>query len=245
MRNADDLTFRYEVVSGERLPSGTPLGSAKISLMMNVAYFDQIRENVALAVKEFLYNVIIPQFKKENSGEHILRLAGVDLDKLNNLIIEQRANDELFLYLAGEKELPTPEYLEIIRSAIGEKVRQHKERLLKIPSELYKNLKYKLDIVITGQYRDTAVESQTLLALIQAFTTDPMMAQAIDRKKLVNAWLESGGINPTDFEPERLMPSMAEMMANMPNKGAGGGVSKPLPMPSMSSNMPSVVGQTL
>jgi hypothetical protein len=102
-----------------------------------------------------------------------------------------------------------------------------------------------LDIVITGQYRDTAVESQALLALIQASTTDPMMAQVIDRKKLVNAWLESGGINPIDFEPEKPMPSMAEMMMGIPVKGAGGGVSKPLPMPSMMSSMPAMAEQTL
>jgi hypothetical protein len=245
MRNADDLTFRYEVVSGERLPAGTPLGSAKISLMMNAAYFDQIRENVALAVKEFLYNVVIPQFKKENGGEHILRLTGIDLDKINNLIIDQAATDELFSYMARENKLPSREYLETVKSAIGERVKQHKERLLRIPGDFYKNLKYKLDIVITGQYRDTAVESQALLALIQASTTDPMMAQVIDRKKLVNAWLESGGINPIDFEPEKPMPSMAEMMMGIPVKGAGGGVSKPLPMPSMMSSMPATAEQTL
>jgi hypothetical protein len=170
-------------------------------------------------------------------------LAGEDLDKLNSLIIDQKVNNELFSYMDREKSLPTKEYMDLVRSAEGEKVRQQKEKLVKIPEEFYKDLRYKLDIVITGQYRDTAIESQTLLALIQASTTDPMLAQVIDRKKLVNAWLEAGGINPVDFEPDRVMPSLQDMMMSMPMRGAGGGVSKPMPMPNIGT--PGMAEQTL
>ena len=38
-------------------------------------------ENVAEDVKEFLYEVIIPQFQKDNTKEHTMKLVGEDLEK--------------------------------------------------------------------------------------------------------------------------------------------------------------------
>jgi len=229
MQNADDLTFRYEVVRGERLPAGTPLGSARLAAFMTAAHFNQIQENIALDIKEFLFNVIIPKFEDENTGEHSLRLAGQDLDKIRNLIINQKATDALFLFMLSKKKIPDQKQFEIMRVAIGERVRQGAERLVKIPKDFYKNLKYKIDIIITGEQRDSAVYAATLFAALQAITADPTLLTDPTKKKFFYKWLEQGGISPIDIEPESPMPSIRQLGEQMPApKGAGGGVSRPV-----------------
>ena len=236
MSNSDDLTFRYEVVSGQRLPAGTPLGSARIAAAMTGAYFEHIRENIALEVKAFLYGAVLPSFAEENSKEHLLRIVGDDLDTINSMIISQLAIDELFSYILNNEKLPTIEVFDILKATIGERAKQGKEKLIKIPAGFYKGLKYKLDIVITGQYRDIAVQAQTMFAALQAITVDPTLLVDPTKKKFFYQWLEAGGINPSDFEPDVKPPSiesLTEGTASMPTpmpptqQRGGGGVSAP------------------
>ena len=142
----------------------------------------------------------------------------------------------LFKYLAEKRELPSKEYFEILKASIGERVKQRKEKLVKIPAGFYKGLKYKLDIVITGQYRDIAVQAQTMFAALQAITVDPTLLSDPTKKKFFYQWLEAGGINPTDFEPEVKIPTIdrlvgGEQMEMPTQRRGGGGVSAPPVVP--------------
>ena len=228
LKNKDEITFAHEAIRGERLPSGTPLGSARLAVGMAGAYFSQIQENIALDVKDFLYEVVVPQFKKENSKEHVLRLAGEDLDKVNNLIIESRTEKKKIGFITRTKKYPRKIQVDLLRSAIAEAVKTGKEQLVKMPAQFYKDLKYKIDIVITGEQLDTRIKSATLFAAIQAVTADPTLLTDPTKKKFFYRWLEQGGLSPIDFEPEAAPPSIEQVA----QKGAGGGVSRPMMAPS-------------
>lgn len=221
--NRDELAMSYDVIRGERLPSGTPLGSAQLAAGMVSAYFDQIRENIALDIKKLLYDVVIPQFMKENNAEHILRLTGEDLDKINELIVNQKARDALFDYIDREGRIPFRDEFEIIKTAIAERVKRGKEKLLKIGKNFYKDLKYKIDIVITGEAINTGIKAANLFAALQAITATPDLLTNPVKRKFFNRWLEQGGLNPVDFQAE--IP--AELPAPVQVKPAGGGVSRP------------------
>ncbi len=228
LENRDELTFSYDVVKGERLPAGTPLGSARIAATMAGSHFDQIRENIALDIKEFLYNAIIPTFQKQSSNEHMLRLAGEDLDKVRNMLINNKAINALFRFMEKKNKLPTKDYFETLKAAITERVKQGKEKLLKIPKDFYKDLKYKIDIVITGEQKDTRVWAATLFAALQAMTADPTLLTNPMKRKVFSQWLEAGGVNLADIEPDRT-PSTAEQLEQISPQisRAGGGVSRP------------------
>lgn len=227
MKNRDELTFSYDVIQGERLPAGTPLGSARLAAAMAGSHFDQLREDVALDVKEYLFKVIIPQFAKSNTAEHILRIAGEDLDKVRNMMINQKTRAALFSFLKRKVKLPTRVQYDIIKAGIEERVKQSKEILLTIPKEFYKNLKYKIDIIITGEQRDTSIWSQTMFAGLQAVTADPTLLTDPTKKKFFSKWLEAGGASIIDFEPD-IQPQGIQSL--MPARGAGGGVSRPAMM---------------
>jgi len=225
MQIRDELTFSFDVVQGERLPAGTPLGSAQLAATMAGSYFDQLRENIALDVKELLYTVIIPQFEKENKSEHILRLAGEDLDKIQNLLINQKATNELFKFLRKKGRFPSNLQYETIKVGISENVKQKKEQMVKIPKGFYDNLKYKIDIDITGEARDVRVEAQNITMLFQAVTADPTLAPPEVKRKLFMKLAENAGINPADLTPDGT-PSLESLSEQVPQR-AGGGVSRP------------------
>jgi hypothetical protein len=227
----DENTMSYDVVQGERLPAGTPLGSAQIAASMAQSYFDQIRENIALDVKKFLYEVILPGFEKVNTIEHTIRLAGEDLDKVKNLLINQRANSALLDFVTEKGKVPSNEEFEMIKAGISEKEKQDKERVILIPKGFYKDIEYKIDIVITGESKDTRTMTQVFFAALQAITADPTILQDPTKKKIFMKALENSGVNIEDIIPDEPVPNMNDMVNQMSPKGAGGGVSAPMPMP--------------
>jgi hypothetical protein len=229
LRNRDELSFAYDVVQGERLPSGTPLGSAKLAAGMTMSFFAQIQENIALDVKEFLYKVILPRFEQDSHGEHVLRLVGEDLDVINTLIIEQMATNELFRFLTTQHKLPESLHFDMIKAAIGEQVKSGVEKLVKIPKGFYDHLKYKIDIVITSESQDPNNAAQMEFAALQYMSVDPNLRQDPVRWKIFLSILEKQGLDISKFES--IKPADVEsLMAQQPQKGAGGGISAPAPM---------------
>lgn len=233
LSNRDELTFSYDVNRGERLPAGTPLGSARLAAAMSSSHFDQIRENVALAVKRLLYDVIIPYFEKENSVKHSIRLAGEDLDKINQVLVEQKSFEDMVNYVVRTGNLPLNpkekyEAMKQLNTMIAGKV---KERNVEIPNSFYDDAKYKIDIIITGESKDAGAQAQVLFSVLQAMTADPTITQDPLKRQLLSMWLERGGISPVDLNLTR------EVQPLMETKMGGGGVSAPLPMTSL-QNIP-------
>jgi hypothetical protein len=236
-KNRDELTFSYDVVQGERLPAGTPLGSAQIAQAQTLSYFEQIQENVAMDVKEMLYEVIIPRFEKERSDEHTLRLVGQDLEQFAAMVKNELVLKEVIRQAAMGK-LPSAEEKEVIEIGIVEAIKQHKENILDIPKGFYKGVKYDVDIDITGESVDTRVRYATKFALLQAITADPTMTQDPVKRKFLFSMAEDGGVNPNDlFDVEE---KRVEDVVQVPGR-AGGGVSAP----AMGSKIPGQTTQTV
>jgi len=225
MRNRDELTFSFDVVQGERLPAGTPLGSAQLAAAQTLSYFEMIQENIALDFKEMIYKVIIPQFEKDSTDEHVLRLVGKDLDAYVAMIKNDLVAKEVIrLAIKSVRTLkfPTSKDRDVIGIAIEESIKQGKEHLLPIPKGFYKDVKYDFDIDITGESVDTRVRSATKFAILQAITADPTITTDPTKRKLLMSFAEDGGVNPTDiFDVESKQP-----IDVVPGR-AGGGVSAP------------------
>jgi hypothetical protein len=224
MRNRDELTFSYDVVQGERLPAGTPLGSANLAVSQTLSYFEGIQENVAMDVKEMLYKVIIPKFEKERTLEHTLRLVGQDLDQYIDMVKNELTFKEVVRLAVNEGKILTGEEVKALTIGITEAIKQEKEKLITVPLNFYKDLKYDVDIDITGESIDTRVRSATLFAILQAMTADPTMTTDPVKRKFLYTMGEDGGINMNDYldvaktTPDQLVPQEGR---------AGGGVSAP------------------
>lgn len=218
LRLRDEVSFSREVTRGENLPSGTPLGSARLSAGMAMEYFGQLQENIALDVKEFLFNVILPNFGKGNTKEHYLKLVGEDLDKVHLLNIARRVRDKQINFFNRGKTLIGPE-LDFIKDMVSKNTRGEIKGQ-PISDGFYKDIKYNISIDITGEQYDTRVKAATIFAILQAITADPTMLQDPSKKKLLYWYMEQGGVSPIDFFE-------VETSSTMPLR-AGGGVSRPM-----------------
>jgi len=223
MNNRDELTFAYDAVQGERSPAGTPLGSTQISISQTLSYFEGIQENVAMDIKEMLYEVIIPQFEKENTQEHTLRLVGKDLEQYRAMVKNELVAKEVIRMMTKTGKVPMKDEMEIVTVGVDEALKQEKEKILTVPKGYYKDLKYDIDIDITGESVDTRVRSATYFAIMQAVQADPTMTTDPAKRKLLFKFAEDGGVNLNDiFDVED-----KNVQTATPQGSGGGGISAP------------------
>jgi len=225
MKNRDELTFSYDVVQGERLPAGTPLGSAQIAMSQTLSYFETIQETIAMDVKEMIFKVILPQWEKESTKEHTIRLVGKDLDIYIAMIKDELVQEEVVKqYIKGN--FVNGEQAKIIGIVVENGLKKSGELLKTLPKDYYKNTKYDIDIDITGESVDTRVRNATKFAILQALQADPMILQDPIKKKIIFSIAEDGGINLNDIVGQE-QKSPEQQMTEMQGQKGGGGVSKP------------------
>jgi len=226
MGNRDEMTFATDAIQGERSPAGTPLGSTQISIGQTLSYFEQIQEDIAMTVKELLYEVIIPKFESESTTEHVLRLVGNDLDTFAEMVKNDLTMKEVIRVAVKTGTIPSKEDKNVISIAVTEAIKQKKEKLLKIPRGFYKDIKYDVDIDITGESIDTRVRYATKFALLQAITSDPEMVTNPVKRKFLFSMAEDGGVNPNELFEVSAQATEDAIAEQTPKKG-GGGVSAP------------------
>ncbi len=127
-------------------------------------------------VKEMLYEAIIPYFQKSNTSEHTIRLVGKDLADYIDMHKKDLVNKEI-IRQAIKGNFVDAEGKKVIEIGVMAEAKQNKEFQLTIPKDFYKNVKYDVDIDITGESIDTRVRNATLFAALQAITTDPTVTQ--------------------------------------------------------------------
>ena len=218
-KNIDEKSFNFDLVRGERPPAGTPLGSAQMAAEMVDSHFQRIRSRIARSIKDILYEDVIPNFK--SSGEHYVKLVGEDLDKLKKLVVKKRTKNELFKHIRNKKSIPSKEQMNVIEQRMERKT---KEDSVKIPDGFYDDLKYKIDIVITGEERDVRLQSANISMILQNIQQDPEILQDPAKRKLLSKLLETIGMDIHDISPE---PTAEEGMKQMVEEKKGGGISRP------------------
>lgn len=222
--NSQEQTFTYDIIRGERTPAGTPLGSAQLSASMTMSFFDQMREDVALEIKDLFWTFVIPGFDKTSTKEHLVRIAGEDIEYLNDLIKQTNVNWRVLEYIRTNDKLPSTEMIGIFEKLEDEKNANVKERDFKIPQGWYKDLEYDIDIVITDESENASAVAQALLQAFQITSTDPTVLDDPRKRKLLGKYLEKIGINLYDLE-SKIIKTNEPIMSSAGI--AGGGVSAP------------------
>jgi hypothetical protein len=225
--NAQEMTFSFDVISGKRTPAGTPLGSAQLSASMSMSYFDQIKENVALAIKRLFYTYVIPEcFAKEATKAHIVRIMGEDVEKMMDMMVETRSRKKWFDFIVKTGRVPSPEMMEMVKEVDRKQLQGRGELMIGIEEDWFKDVAYDVRIVITDESMDAATEAQNLVGALQTITTDPTILQDPTKKKIFSKYLEKGGINLAEIEAS--IPK-GQPMELIETPGAGGGVSSATP----------------
>jgi len=149
---------------------------------------------------------------------------GQDLDQYVELVKNEKVLAEIVRLAMDSnsgKPFPMNEDRDALTAAVEEAIKQGKEKVLDVPKNFYKDVKYDVDIDITGESVDTRVRAATKFAILQAITADPTMTQDPTKRKILASYMEDGGINPGDF-----LDLPKKDVLSIPGR-AGGGVSAP------------------
>ena len=225
--NANKRTFAREPISGGRAPSGTPLGSTILQQKMATGFFEQKKEELAMFVKEILWDWVIPQFKNQNRSEHKVLI--------ENLITGSEQSSEAFfsavvdtnlkkkqISLLKQGKIMDTRQAQMLKSIIAQRVKNEE---FKIPKNLYENLKYKIDIVIVGEQIDVATRQATMQSVLQLLASNPDIMKDKTTRGILNSMLDMAGINPKDIGVNTI-PDMTEQ-AGQGRIGQGGSIAKP------------------
>lgn len=217
LANRDETTFSYDVVRGERMPAGTPLGSAQLAAAMIASYFEQIQQNIAADIKELIYNDIIPSFK--NQPDHYIKLIGEDLERYYKAVLDHKLNIEILEFNKRTKRIPTKVQAEAMKQILQEK---KKKEDISIPKSFYKDVKYVVDIIITGQDKDLRVQASNMAMVLQSIQQDQTLLTDPAKRKIFGKLLESVGLDINDIAMNETQP-----VTQMVQEQKGGGISRP------------------
>jgi hypothetical protein len=180
-------------------------------------YYDLKKEELGMFIKDILTDWIIPEFGKQMKSKHSIMLGefeGEELDKIRNLILVNKTNKSILNYITKNRKIPSTSEYELFQTIEGERIKKSKE--IEIPKDFYKDLKYKIDIIITNEQIDVASRLTTLQTILQIIGGNPTIIQDPKTKKIFYKLIDLAGFSPVDMgldEPESMQNMMMNQMA--------------------------------
>lgn len=195
---ADRISFVHEAIRGEALPATTPATNAMIMEKGASSVFAFKRENLAIGLREFFNEDIIPDLVQDISKEHLVYLIGDSggLEKLYSEIADVLVQNYALDYL--EKTGFYPENTEEIKQKVIQEIRKN-ARYIKIPQDFYKNISFEVDVVIDNEQVDLPVLAQNLPQVMQIIQ-NPDVLQNPAFKMLFEKYVSILGISPLEIE---------------------------------------------
>ena len=216
----DKLSFAWDVTRGQRPPAGLTLGQSVIQSQTAGSFYKRKQEELGLFLKDVLYDWIIPQFSNNKSIAHRISLDNFDedeLDRLRNLVITTRTNKDIVSYVARNGKIPDQQEYNVLRDIVAQEVKNGKD--ISIPKGFFKNLRYKINIVITGEQINLASKLTTLQTILVMISQNPTILQNKDTRKVFFELLDTAGISPTKFK--RIEQSPLDKSIEIPPQKGG------------------------
>ena len=236
-KNAADLTFTPEIISGESLPSGTPARTG-ILLDQNVKkYFDRKREDFGIWVKSLIEDDIMPQFVAEKGKAHTFSFSGTgnDREALEKRVLDMRMVAIFQQYVDQNHKIPSASEWQRLKLIEQQKISASPTLDIDIDEGAYANLKYRLDVVITKENEDTDSKLAGLQNLFKLVMTNPAAAVSPVTRPLFLELAHFLGMKNVSLPTEIEMQSMAPPPNAAP---AAPGASEPAPSGDILSQVP-------
>jgi|TARA_R100001530_G_scaffold127734_1_gene97069 hypothetical protein len=232
-QNRKEKTFAFAENSGERPPSGTPLGTTKLTLGQSGSYFDQRGEEFSIWFSSIITDWVIPEFRKERRIEHKIMLGEFSEDELIRikfLVENSRVTEKVFAFVKKNGRIPSAEERELMKSVVKEQLRKEKD--MTIPARYYEQevINATVDVIMSNERMDIAAEITTNQTALTLLAQNPALLDDPRVKKLFYRQLSLVGKNPLEISVEEL-PEVSEAV-NVASKASGGSVPRPNPVPS-------------
>jgi len=182
-QNASQKSFTYEVATGESLPSGTPFRLGVLLSNAVNSHFELKREKLGLFFKRIVLEFLIPIFKKKMKGQHLLLIPANDeeFDALKEINIDANFRNTIFNHL--KKNMFLPSNFVTLKDEIRTELEKKNNILVDIPDEYYDDIKYRIELEITGEAVNLPKKIETLTNLYQVMIQkgDPRADKVLDK----------------------------------------------------------------
>lgn len=189
-------TNTFDAVTGETMPSGTPLGSLAIQAQQASSYFDYKREEAGIFITELFNDWVLPFLAKRINKEHILssEFGQDELMKMDEAFATHLVNEELKKKVLAGVIVSPEEYQAGIDFTKNKLAQRGNRRFLEVPSWWFKDFKPKVSVIVTKELKDTDVEKKNLEYISMIFAKNPQAMQDPVMAKIIGRMAELSGI---------------------------------------------------
>jgi len=199
---ADRLTFTFDAVRGETLPATTPATNAMLQNQNAASIFEQMKENLAVQITDFIKEQILPEVTKSSKGEHIMRFVSKlpDLEKFDKLFTDNISAQVASKYLNETGFYPEDADVDKSRETILQKLKDGGLiRSVKLPAKFFSHIS-DVDFIIDNESRNIPLQAQNLQALLGMVMSNPQALQNPLVKSMIYSYAEMIGISPIELE---------------------------------------------
>ena len=189
-------TNTFDAVTGETMPSGTPLGSLAIQAQQASSYFDYKREEAGIFITELFNDWILPFLAKRINKEHILNseFSGDELAKIDGSFATHLVNQEVKAKILSGMIVSPEEYQAGIDFTKNKLAERGNRRFLEVPSGYFKNFEPKVSVIVTKELKDIDVEKKNLEYISMILARNPQAMQDPVMAKIIGRMAELSGI---------------------------------------------------
>jgi hypothetical protein len=215
---ANAIANSQEIIQGQQLNAGTPLGLGQLYDQNANKLFTFIRQKLAIPFAAIFDKSLIPQFVKEMQAEDVLRLTG-DADMLKRLI-ELVVEDWYITNLVAIGP-HTLDQAQALKQQKVEELTKRPQILMKGVGDLFKDFAPHAFVDITGEGLNLNADLQTLSSFAQ-LEADPVRRSAIvelmARKKGLDfaSLPKSPPMPPPGMTPSPMQPMPQKQKAPAP-----------------------------
>lgn len=200
-------TSTFAAITGEELPSNTPLGSLEIQNQSARSRFDYERERAGIFLKEVIEDWVLPFIIKRSKKGHTI-LAQFDTDDLvmiDNAFSSWSANKVAIQKILNREVFTSDEYQAVIEGEKQLQALNKDSRFVEVPEGFYNDIEVKVEVITTNEQVDKRVALQSLSTILQ---TDPSVLTHPVYSKVFARMVELSGIG---ISPAQLIASSAKV----------------------------------
>lgn len=190
-------TNTFDAVTGEQMPSNTPLGSVAIQSAQASSFFDYRREEAGIFWTEVLMDWVIPYLIKKINKAHILAsdFSIDELKMIDKAFALNEVNTQVIDAVLNGKIITADDYQQAIDGLMQFIGQDGKRRYIDIPKDYFKNYEDEVSIDITGETRNKQAALQTLSTILGQVASNPMLLQDPTLLQIFNEILEISGVD--------------------------------------------------
>lgn len=198
-QHADLETFSADLLGGQETPASATLGAVKSQMQASSSVYEYKKENLGIFLKEFIDDLVFPDFEKDITEKHAFRYTGdlMEMQKVRERVVDGYIREKIF---KGLMPVPTQEeYQQMKKDWTQAFAKQGSQMWVEVEKDFFKNLDYEVSLEITGEGKNVQQWLNNLNQVL-LLIKDPMALQNPLQKRLIYKMLSAMGMSFSELE---------------------------------------------